>query len=361
MGSFHELRRADRPLPGDLLLVPPEPPGSANRRMRLTPETLRRKYGFRVGANNAPYLGSTDRALRSALCREPQTPRWLLVTDVRVSRPADEVDDLLALNSAAGAPDTSYPVVDYVYAYPVPGPLDAATLAATSLVHSTLEPSLRHDNRRLLPKSPLTAAMERLIESYDPQMQAVGSSETLYSQFRLTCSKLSDVGYRVSQFLDRNAEPMSFDPNAIPSSDASVYDFVSYTCYSMHRLEPNSGICIPMKFLRLNPGIRAYRLTGEAAEAAAAAVVRFAFSRARTELAGTAAYARAVGKCFDGMAESISSLHDRMPAPEQAGALDLTPELEGLRGAVGLPPPPAFDAPFRAAARVRAAALEVAA
>lgn len=361
MGSFHELRRADRPLPGDLLLIPPEPPGSANRRMRLAPETLRRKYGFRVGDNIAPCLGSTDRALRRALYEDPQNPRWLLVSEVRVSQPADETDEFLAMNSATGEPGSSYPVVDYVYAYPVPGLLDAATLAATSLIHSTINPRLRYDSRKLLPKSPVTAAMERLIESYGPQMRTVGSSDTLYAQFRPTCSKLSDVGYRVNQFLDRSAEAMIFDPNAIPSSDADVYDFVNYACYSMHKLESYSDVCLPMKFIRCNPGIRAYRLTDEAAEAAAAAVIQFAFNRARTELAGTAAYARAVAECFAGMADSISSLHDKMPAPEPVAGLDLTPDLEGFRDTAALPALPVLDAPFRAVALMRAAALEVAA
>lgn len=360
MGSFHELGRTDRLLPGDLLLIPPEVPGSANRRMRLAPETLRRKYGFRVGSECQPYLGSTERALRTALYDEPQNPRWLLVTDVRVSHAADEADELLAMNSADGGSDR-YPVVDYVYANPVLGSMSASMLAATALLNSTVDPRLHYDNRNLLPVSPLASAMERLILSYAPRMRAVGSSDTLYARFRTICSTISDVGVRVSRLLDSDAESASFIPNAIPSADAGIYDFVEYACYSMERLDSNLRICLPVKFLRCNRGIRAYRLTDEAADVAAATVVRRAFVRARTELAATATYARAIERCFHGMAGSISELHAKMPEPEQAEPLYLTPELEGAQREVERPPLPVLDAPFRASARVRAAALEVAA
>lgn len=360
MGSFHELGRTDRLLPGDLLLIPPETPGSANRRMRLAPETLRRKYGFRVGAECTPYLGSLERALRTALYDEPQKPRWLLVTDLRVSRAADAADEMLTLNSADGEPD-QYPVVDYVYAHPVLGSASASMLAATALLSSTVDPRLSYDTRNLLPASPLAAAMERLIASYAPRMQAVGSSNTLDARFRVVCAEISRVGMLISRLLATGTESASFTPNAIPSSDAGVYDFVEYACYSMERFDHDSKICLPAKFLRRNSGIRAYRLTEEAADAAAATVVRRAFVRARTELAATAAYATAIERCFHGMADGISALRAKMPEPERAEPPYFMPELEELQRAVECPPPPTLDAPFRAVVRVKAAALGVAA
>ena len=155
MCSFYKLDTATRLLPGDIIMIPPE--SGRNRRMRLAPDSLRRKYGFRFGESIAPYLGSMESSLRTIFLADADKPKWALVESLNVTSLDDDDSELLAANML-DAPEP-YPVVDYVNITAFSGGTSIVALANTAL-SSLPNPVERYDYAHRLPKSPVVRAIE---------------------------------------------------------------------------------------------------------------------------------------------------------------------------------------------------------
>ena len=353
MCSFQRLPTATRLLPGDLVMIPPE--SGRNRRMRLAPESLRRKYGFRYGLFSAMYLGSTEGCLRSIFYAEADSPRWLLVDRPVVTCRGGDSDELMAANTLA--PSDPYPAVSHIRVIAVPNGASAASLAFTALCET---PNLSRyrggDLSRLLPRSPAERALAAETRRRLPALAGLGKTNEIQDLL----SGVSKVSREMHGLLGDdydNLAPLDFDGSSFPSKDSTPYEVMQYVSGRL----PVLDMClpcayVPIKFFRDNPEISAYRMTDDAAAEAATAVVDAVFTRIRESFSAAAATVQCVTDALSAKRRKLLYLLD--DAPEATGdphqALDAPWRCD-------VPAGPSYDAPHTAVRRIREAAEEVAA
>lgn len=359
MCSFYKLDAATRLLPGDIIMIPPE--SGRNRRMRLTPDSLRRKYGFKFGESYAPYRGSTERSLRTIFFADADQPKWALVESLSVTGRRDDDSELLAANML-DAPEP-YPVVSHVNITAFPGGASIIALANTAL-SSLPDPVNSRDYAHCLPKSPVVRAIEAGLEEHSAAFSRLGGRTYIRTSFlnaaKAACEVCDHLGLGYDEDVGSYLESRTF-----PALGLTAYELAKNVYLSLPRLDSSMPrACVPIGFFESNPGILAYRMTDGAAKTVATIVFNSAFASFRGNLENIAETAKAAS---DGLAEKmreILSFHDLVPetVPYDAETVvrRVGDDLDGL-WRTAQPPAPAFDAPYVAATRIREAAREVAA
>lgn len=359
MCSFYKLDAATRLLPGDIIMIPPE--SGRNRRMRLAPDSLRRKYGFRFGESFAPCCGSMECSLREIFLVDADKPKWALVESLNVTSLDDDDSELLAANML-DAPEP-YPVVDYVNITTFSGGTSIVALANTAL-SSLPNPVNRYDYAHRLPKSPVVRAIEAGLSEHAATLCRLGDRTSTRARFLHAAKAACEVCKHLGLDYDRDVGS-SLESETFPALGLTAYELVQNVRPSLPSLKLSMpSACVPIGFFKSNPGILAYRMTDEAAKTVATIIFDSAFAKFRSDLENIAKTVRiASEKLADKMVE-VLSFHDLVPetAPYDAetAVRRVGDDLDGLwRNA--RPPAPAFDAPYVAAARIREAAKEVAA
>ena len=360
MCSFYKLDAATRLLPGDIIMIPPE--SGRNRRMRLAPDSLRRKYGFRFGESIVPYLGSMECSLREIFLVDADKPKWALVESLNVTSLNDDDSELLAANML-DAPEP-YPVVDYVNITAFSGGTSIVALANTAL-SSLPDPVNRYDYAHRLPKSPIVRAIEAGLSEHAATLCRLGDRTSIRTRFLNTAKAACEVCDNLGLDYDHDMTP-SLESKKFPASGLTAYELVRDVRPSLPSLDKLSmpSACVPIGFFKSNPGILAYRMTDEAAKMVATIIFDSAFAKFRSDLENLAETVRIASEKLADKIEEVLSFHDLVPetAPYDADTVvrRVGDDLDGLwRNA--RPSAPAFDAPYVAAARIREAAKEVAA
>ena len=358
MCSFYKLDTATRLLPGDIIMIPPEP--GRNRRMRLAPDSLRRKYGFRFGESVTPCFGSLKCSLREIFLIDADKPKWALVKSLNITSRRSDDSELLAANML-DAPEP-YPVVDYVNITAFSGGTSVIALANTALL-SLPNPVDRYNYANCLPKSPVVRAIEAGLAEHAAELSLIGDRTSIRTRFLDTAKAACEVCDNLGLDYDRNVGS-TLASRTHPASDMTVYDLVQNVRFSLPCLTGTPNACVPIEFFESNPGILAYRMTDKAAKTVATVIFDSAFAKFRGDLENLAETVKTASeKLADKMGE-VLSFHDLVPetAPYDADTVvrRIGDDLDGLwRNAQ--PSMPAFDAPYVAAARIREAAGEVAA
>ena len=359
MCSFYKLDAATRLLPGDIIMIPPE--SGRNRRMRLAPDSLRRKYGFRFGESIAPCRGSLERSLRTIFLVDADKPKWALVESLSVTGRRDDDSELLAANML-DAPEP-YPVVSHVNITAFQGGASIIALANTAL-SSLPNPVNRYDYAHCLPKSPVVRAIEAGLEEHSAALSRLGDRTSIRTRFLSTAKAACDTCDHLGLDYDDDVES-SLESFAFPALGMTAYELAQNVHLSLPRLDSSMpSACVPIGFFKSNPGILAYRMTDKAAKTVATIVFNSAFAKFRGDLEDLAGTVRIASEELADKMGEVLSFHDLVPetAPYDAETVvrRVGDDLDGLwRNAQ--PPMPAFDAPYVAAARIREAAGEVAA
>lgn len=359
MCSFYKLDAATRLLPGDIIMIPPE--SGRNRRMRLAPDSLRRKYGFKFGESIAPYRGSLERSLRTIFLADADKPKWALVESLSVTGRRDDDSELLAANML-DAPEP-YPVVSHVNITEFQGGASIIALANTAL-SSLPNPVNRYDYAHCLPKSPVVRAIEAGLGEHAAALSRLGDRTSIRTRFLNTAKAACEVCDHLGLDYDDDVES-SLESFAFPALGLTAYELAQNVHLSLPRLEFSMpGACVPIGFFESNPGILAYRMTDEAAKTVATIVFNSAFAKFRGDLENLAGTVRIASEELADKMEEVLSFHDLVPETAHYDAETVVrhvgDDLDGL-WRTAQPPMPAFDAPYVAAARIREAAGEVAA
>lgn len=359
MCSFYKLDTATRLLPGDIIMIPPE--SGRNRRMRLAPDSLRRKYRFRFGESFAPCCGSLECSLREIFLIDADKPKWALVKSLNVTGRLSDDSELLAANMLDA--QEPYPVVDYINITAFSGGTSAIALANTALL-SLPSPVNRYDYAHRLPKSPVVRAIEAGLAEHAAALSLLGDRTSIRARFLYTAKAACEVCDNLDLDYDRDVGS-TLKSGAQPASDMTAYDLVQNVCPILPNLKSSMpSACVPIEFFESNPGILAYRMTDKAAKTVATIIFDSAFAKFRSDLENLAETVKiASEKLADKMGE-VLSFHDLVPetAPYDADTVvrRVGDDIDELwRNAQT--PMPAFDAPYVATARIREAAGEVAA
>ena len=358
MCSFYKLDTATRLLPGDIIMIPPE--SGRNRRMRLTPDSLRRKYRFRFGKSFAPRCGSMECSLREIFLIDAGKPKWALVKSLNVTARRSDDSELLAANML-DAPEP-YPVVDYVNITAFSGGTSVIALANTALL-SLPSPIGRYNYANCLPKSPVVCAIEAGLAEHAAALSLLGDRSSIRTRFRYTAKAACEVCDNLDLDYDRNVGS-TLESGAHPSSGMTAYDLVQNVHFNLPCLTSTPSACVPIKFFESNPDILAYRMTDKAAKTVATIIFDSAFAKFRGDLENLVETVKIASEGLTDKIGEVLSFHDLVPetAPYDADTVvrRVGDDLDGLwRNAQ--PPAPAFDAPYIAATRIREAAREVAA
>lgn len=358
MCSFYKLDAATRLLPGDIIMIPPE--SGRNRRMRLAPDSLRRKYGFRFGESFAPCCGSLECSLREIFLVDADKPKWALVKSLNITDRRSDDSELLAANML-DAPEP-YPVVNYVNITAFSGGTSIIALTNTALL-SLPDPVNRYTYAHSLPKSPVVRAIEAGLREHAAALCRLGDRTSTRARFLHAAKAACEVCEHLGLDYDRDVGS-SLESETFPASDMTVYDLVQNVHSSLPCLTDTPSACVPIEFFESNPSILAYRMTDEAAKTVATIIFDSAFAKFHSDLENLAGTVKIVSEKLADKMREVLSFHDLVPetAPYDAetAVRRVGDDLDGLwRNA--RPPAPAFDAPYVAAARIREAAGEVAA